>query len=67
MDQRAGPSLAAAIIKAAKERERHRKLHAEFTLTFPSKLVSEWREMLANWQRDPINSPDPFMESEEGM
>ena len=32
-----------------------------------SQLTRPEREMLADWQRDPVNCPDPFVETEEGL
>ena len=43
-----------------------RTSHEEFTASFDSHDVANWKSMVAAWYLDPVNSPDPFQEPEGG-
>lgn len=43
-----------------------RKSHDDFTASFTSNDVADWKSMVEAWYADPNNSPDPFQEAEGG-
>jgi hypothetical protein len=60
-----GDSLGKGFPKAFLMKSKHRELAEKFTATFPSSVISTWREMVTAWDAD-HRKPDPYAEPESG-
>lgn len=53
------------LVKAAETALRQRKVADDFTATFPLRTIQQWREMVREWQENPLR-PNPYASNERG-
>ena len=52
-------------MKAAEMALKQRKIADDFADTFPRKTVQQWRQMVEEWQTDPLR-PNPYVSNKRG-
>ncbi len=61
----AGNTLGRRFEDAVYYARQQRRAHIEFTATFTSDQISQWTEMIQDWNND-ASQPDPFQEPDQG-
>ena len=51
------------LTKAVETVPRQGKVAEDFSMTFPDKTVQQWRQMVKDWQADPL-LPNPYVSNE---
>jgi hypothetical protein len=60
-----GSLLGTNLAKAVEMKSKQQKVADDFTATFPSETVRQWRKMVKRWQKKP-SRPNPYVSNERG-